>query len=133
MQLNHPTGMVEGPPDLPGETIRKTQVPVESCMQLAPSAATDFAKGVDQLAAEGIVANQLLPEVLPRFREARDHRPITAGERDVLFRIGITIHYTMLFRVASIGHVVELNAPQQQTPRPLQARAFVVINERQSN
>ena len=76
MQLNHPTGMVEGPPDLPGETIRKTQVPVESCMQLAPSAATDFAKGVDQLAAEGIVANQLLPEVLPRFCEAHDHGPI---------------------------------------------------------
>jgi len=39
----------------------------------------------------------------------------------------------MLFRVASIGHVVEMRASQQQTPRPLQAGAFVVINERQSN
>ena len=52
-------------------------------MRLALSAATNVAKGCcDQLAAEDIVANQLLPEVLPRFCEAHDHRPISAGERD---------------------------------------------------
>src|SRR5260221_225244 len=77
---------------------------MKSYIRLARSAETDFAKGFcDQLAAEGIVANQLLSEVLPRFCEAHDHRPISAGERDRLFGIGITIHYTMLFRVASIG------------------------------
>ena len=52
-------------------------------MRLALSAATNVAKGFcDQLAAEGIVANQLFLEVLPRFCEAHEHRPIGAGEQD---------------------------------------------------
>ena len=80
MQRNHPTGRVEGSPDLLCETIRKMQVPVESCMQLAPSAATDFAKGFDQLAAEGIVANQLLPEVLDSVRVAIIAQSLRASE-----------------------------------------------------
>jgi hypothetical protein len=39
-------------------------------VRLAQSAATEFALGFcDGSAAEGIVANQLFPEVLPRFCE----------------------------------------------------------------
>jgi hypothetical protein len=83
-------------------------------------AAADSVKGLrDRLAAEGIAANQILPEVLLQFREGSDNRPFTNHVVRACERFFSQRDYYALYHALSCGvHVqlVKMSAPTTSAP-----------------